>query len=156
MPNLRLRRIIDPTNRKALIIPIDHGVTMGPVEGIKNIRQIVAEIIECDNCTLVLHKGCIYNCQDILATKKNISVLLHLSASTDLNPHSNHKVLVSSIEEGLRLGADGISMHVNLGEDYETEMLNDLGIVSDECHKWGMPLLVMIYVMRRKYHVDPG
>lgn len=155
MPNLRLRRIIDPINRKALIIPIDHGVTMGPVEGIKNIRQIVAEIIECDNCTLVLHKGCIYNCQDILATKKNISVLLHLSASTDLNPHSNHKVLVSSIEEGLRLGADGISMHVNLGEDYETEMLNDLGIVSDECHKWGMPLLVMIYVRGENITLTP-
>ncbi|GEM_PF-6178666 len=70
MPNLRLRRIIDPTNQKALIIPLDHGVTMGPIEGIKNIRQIVSEIIECDNCTLVLHKGCIYSCQDILEKKK--------------------------------------------------------------------------------------
>jgi len=82
-------------------------------------------------------------------------VLLHLSASTALNPHTNHKVLVSSIEEGLRLGVDGISMHVNLGEEHETDMLNDLGIVSDECHKWGMPLLVMIYVRGENITLTP-
>lgn len=48
MANLRLRRIINPTNRKTLIIPIDHGVTMGPIEGIKNIRQIVSQANDLD------------------------------------------------------------------------------------------------------------
>lgn len=45
----------------------------------------------------------------------------------------------------MKLGADGVSVHVNLGVWSETEMMRDLGVVSKECMEWGMPLLVMIY-----------
>jgi len=38
-----------------------------------------------------------------------------------------------------------VSVHVNLGAEYEQEMLADLGMVAENCAEWGMPLLVMIY-----------
>ena len=55
------------------------------------------------------------------------------------------KELVGSVEEALKLGADWVSIHVNLGSDSENEMIRDLGIVSRACMEWGMPLLTMAY-----------
>ena len=70
---------------------------------------------------------------------------MHLSASTDLSPTKNDKVLVCTVEEAIKLGADGVSVHVNIGADMEREMLRDLGYVSRVCEEWGMPLLAMVY-----------
>ncbi len=45
----------------------------------------------------------------------------------------------------MRLGADGVSVHVNLGDTNEREMLADLGRVARSADEWGMPLLAMVY-----------
>jgi class I fructose-bisphosphate aldolase len=76
---------------------------------------------------------------------KDIGLIIHLSASTSLSPTPNAKTLVCTVEEAVKLGADGVSIHVNLGNGDEKEMLNDLGRVSREARTWGMPLLAMIY-----------
>jgi fructose-bisphosphate aldolase/2-amino-3,7-dideoxy-D-threo-hept-6-ulosonate synthase len=57
----------------------------------------------------------------------------------------NRKMLTGSVEEALRLGADGVSLHINVGGKEEPEMLEQLGMIADECHKWNMPLLAMMY-----------
>jgi class I fructose-bisphosphate aldolase len=54
-------------------------------------------------------------------------------------------VLVSSVEEAMVLGADCVSIHINIGAITETKMLEDFGKVSKECLRWGMPLLAMMY-----------
>ncbi len=43
------------------------------------------------------------------------------------------------------MGADAVSMHVNIGADSEARMLSDLGRTAIECMEWGMPLLAMMY-----------
>jgi class I fructose-bisphosphate aldolase len=55
------------------------------------------------------------------------------------------KHLVCSVEEAIKYGADGVSVHVNLGPHTEGKMLEDLGYVSQKCNEWGMPLLAMVY-----------
>jgi len=72
-------------------------------------------------------------------------LIIHLSASTSLSPYPNVKTLVCSVEEAIKLGADAVSIHVNLGNGQEKEMLKDFGKVSYEARMWGMPLLAMIY-----------
>jgi fructose-bisphosphate aldolase/2-amino-3,7-dideoxy-D-threo-hept-6-ulosonate synthase len=54
-------------------------------------------------------------------------------------------MLSGTVEEALRLGADGVSLHINVGGKEEPEMLEQLGRTADECHKWNMPLLAMMY-----------
>ena len=75
-------------------------------------------------------------------------LIIHLSASTALasGAQSTRKELVSTVEQAIRLGATGISTHVNLGSDFEADQLKDMGLVAEECDKWGMPLLAMMYV----------
>jgi DhnA family fructose-bisphosphate aldolase class Ia len=43
------------------------------------------------------------------------------------------------------MGAYGVSVHVNLGNEHQSRMLGDLGRVADQCAKLNIPLLAMMY-----------
>ena len=47
-------------------------------------------------------------------------------------------------------GADAVSVHVNLGSETESEMLQELGEISETCSYWGIPLLAMMYPRGQK------
>ena len=36
---IRLERIIDRNSGKTVIVPMDHGVTVGPIEGLEDMRS---------------------------------------------------------------------------------------------------------------------
>jgi len=74
-----------------------------------------------------------------------MGLIVHLSAGTSLSVDPNAKTLVCTVEEAIQLGADGVSVHVNIGNGHDREMLSDLGKISCSAAKWGMPLLAMIY-----------
>ena len=72
--------------------------------------------------------------------------LSFISGSTNLSPDPLRKVEVCSVEDAVCMGADAVSIHINFGNSFEGEMLRDLGEVSGQCHRWGVPLMVMAYV----------
>jgi fructose-bisphosphate aldolase/2-amino-3,7-dideoxy-D-threo-hept-6-ulosonate synthase len=76
---------------------------------------------------------------------KDIGMILHLSASTSLSPDPNNKVLITPVEDAIRMGADAVSVHINIGAETECNMLQSLGITASRCREWGMPLLAMMY-----------
>jgi predicted phospho-2-dehydro-3-deoxyheptonate aldolase len=142
---LRTRRLFHPRSNRTLLVPMDHGVTVGPIAGIENVRGAVSECIDGCASGIILHKGCIKMCHDLLLSDPRLSVLLHVSGSVSLSPQSDQKVQVATVEEGVRLGADGISVHVNIGPDDDQLMLGALGGLSEACDRFGMPLLAMMY-----------
>ena len=93
---------------------------------------------------LVLYKGMLGLLERV--SDKLPGIFMHLSASSELGCSLHHKVLIGTVEEALRRGADGVSIHVNLGTPDEPEMLRDLGRVGEACAQWQVPLLVMMYV----------
>jgi DhnA family fructose-bisphosphate aldolase class Ia len=60
-------------------------------------------------------------------------------------------VLVKTVEEAIKFGADAVSVHVNVGAQNESEMLATLGQISERCDYWGMPLLAMMYLSTSCY-----
>jgi predicted phospho-2-dehydro-3-deoxyheptonate aldolase len=135
----RLRRIFDDDG-KTVIIPMDHGVTSGPIQGLANVQSIIDKLVAGGADAVVLHKGAAKN-----VDTKRLGLIIHVSASTKIGPDANWKVKVCSIEEAIRLGCDAVSIHVNLGADHEHEMLTELGKLADECDVWDVPLLAMMY-----------
>ncbi|MEN3034236.1 MAG: 2-amino-3,7-dideoxy-D-threo-hept-6-ulosonate synthase [Aquificaceae bacterium] len=140
---LRLERIFNRNSQKTLIVPMDHGVSSGPIEGIVNIREAIEDVANAGANAVVLHKGMVK--AGHRGKGKDIGLIVHLSASTDWAITRNDKVLVCTVEEAIKLGADGVSVHVNIGADMEREMLREFGYVSKVCEEWGMPLLAMVY-----------
>ncbi|CCJ36959.1 2-amino-3,7-dideoxy-D-threo-hept-6-ulosonate synthase [Methanoculleus bourgensis] len=148
---IRLERIMDRNTGRAVIIPMDHGFTMGQIEGLRNMTGIVSEVSEAGANAIVLHKGMVKGGHR--KRGKDIGLIVHLSASTSMNPDPNDKVLVCTVEEAVALGADAVSIHINLGAPNESRMIESAGAVVRDCNRWGMPLLIMIYP--RGKGIDP-
>jgi len=135
----RLKRIFRDDGR-TVIIPMDHGVTAGPITGLVRMQEIIDQLLEGEVDAVVLHKG----------VAKNVDVgkaglIVHLSGITKLGPDPDNKVQICSVEEALRIGGDAVSVHVNVGAQQEEKMLVKLGGVADDCDEYGVPLLAMMY-----------
>ncbi len=141
--SIRLERIMDRNTGNCVIVPMDHGVSIGPTEGLVNMKKTVDDVANGGATAVLMHKGLIRYSHR--TSGHDIGLILHLSASTDIGVTSNSKVLVATVEEALKIGADAVSVHINVGAETEPQMLSDLGAVSKECNEWGMPLLVMAY-----------
>jgi len=141
--NIRMERIINRDTGNAVVVPMDHGISIGPVDGIIDMKRTVNAVSSGGATAVLMQKGLIpYGHR---TEGSDVGLILHLSASTSIGSTSNTKVLVATVEEAIKLGADAVSIHVNLGADTEPQMLADFGKVSRECSEWGMPLLVMSY-----------
>ncbi|MDP3065897.1 MAG: 2-amino-3,7-dideoxy-D-threo-hept-6-ulosonate synthase [Methanobacteriaceae archaeon] len=153
---IRIERILNRKTGRCVIVPMDHGVSVGPVPGIINMTETIDEVASGGANAVIMHKG-------IVGTGhrgygRDIGLIIHLSASTSLGPDPDHKVLVTSVEKAIQMGADAVSVHVNVGSEKEPEMLMHLGSISEICDNWGMPLIAMMYPRGKKitneHHVD--
>ena len=147
---VRLNRIM--REGKMLCIPMDHGISNGPIAGLERPQDI---IYGCGGITsVIINKGILKS----LPRPPDVGVLVHFSSSTSLSTSPNRKMLTGSVEEAVRMGADGVSVHINIGGKEEPEMLEQLGRVSEQCQMWGMPLLAMMYPRGEnvKNPHDPG
>ena len=101
-------------------------------------------IYKCENhglTSVIINKGILKT----LPKPTKIGLLVHFSSSTSLSTAPNRKMLSGSVKEALRLGADGVSLHINIGGKEEPEMIEQLGSISEQCHEWNVPLLAMMY-----------
>ena len=135
----RLKRIMQK-DHKTVIVPMDHGVTVGPIQGLTNMQQIIDKLVKGGADAVLVHKGIARN-TDV----DDVGLIVMLSGMSNLSPNVNGKVQVCSVQEAIRLGADAVSVHVNIGAQDEDKMLSNLGSVAEECDVYGMPLLAMMY-----------
>lgn len=135
----RLQRILGEDG-KTMIVPMDHGVTDGPILGLRDMKTTLKNVIAGKADAIIVHKG--------IAQKFDtgrVGLIIHLTGSTKLSPDPNLKVQVCSVKEALRLGADGVSVHINVGSSQEHNMLKEMGRIEEDCERLGVPLLAMMY-----------
>lgn len=139
---IRLNRIF--ANGTAAIMPIDHGVTMGMLQGIDDYIGLIQSMLSTGLDGIVAHKGIIQKLLNLDGVER-LNIFQHLSASTSFY-EPNHKVIVSTVEEALRNGIDQVSIHLNLNVPQEREMMRDFAGIAESCERWGVPLMAMVYV----------
>jgi predicted phospho-2-dehydro-3-deoxyheptonate aldolase len=145
---IRLERIIDRNSGKTVIIPMDHGVTVGPIAGLEDMRETVSKVVAGGANAILMHKGIVG--AGHRGTGRDVGLIIHLSGGSTLSPDPNAKELVCTVEEAIKLGADAVSVHINLGAETDKEMLGQLGFISERCLEWQMPLVAMMYTRGAK------
>lgn len=141
---LRMARLSRPRDDKYLFVPLDHSMAVGPIADEGGFNRLVSDIATGGADALIVHKGRSRTIEPELLG--GCALVVHLSASTEHAQDSDAKVIVGDVDEALRLGADAVSVHVNVGSDTEATQLADLGTVAATCDRWGVPLLAMIYL----------
>lgn len=145
---IRMERIISRKSGKTVIVPMDHGVSVGPIQGLEDMVKAISDIAEGGANAVLMHKGIVG--AGHRGYGRDIGLIVHLSGGTSLSEYPNNRVQVTSVKEAVRLGADAVSVHVNIGSENEGEMLHNLGMVAEQCNEYGMPLLAMMYARGKK------
>jgi class I fructose-bisphosphate aldolase len=141
---IRWSRFVGQASGRGLIVPIDHGLTLGPIDGLVSVRDMGRWMRHPAINGVIAHKGMIGRLADagLLAGR---GVMVHLNGATAIGERPDTKHLLTSVETALRLGADGVSVQVNFRPDNHAHNLGVLGRVVDEAERYGLPVLAMVY-----------
>ena len=127
---------------------MDHGLTVGTIKGLEDLADIVDKVAIGGANAVLMHSGMVGAGHRQYG--QDIGLIIHLSGATSLTPDPDRKVLVCSVERALKMGADGVSIHINIGADEEPEMLQDAHRVVESSREWGLPLIAMMYPRGKK------
>jgi len=139
----KLKRFFPAPDGRAVILSLDHGASEGMLPGLVHLPSLIEQISVRNVQGVVLNKG--YARSHGLSLNPDTPLILQLSAGTRHGLPTWNKALVCSIPEALRLGAEAVSVQINIGNDLEDRMLADFGSVTEEAHQLGLPVLAVIY-----------
>jgi fructose-bisphosphate aldolase/2-amino-3,7-dideoxy-D-threo-hept-6-ulosonate synthase len=131
------------TGGRIVMVPMDHGITLGAVDGLRDVESTIDAVTSSGADAVLTQKGL---APRVHPNKNGAGYLIHLNASTVLGPApSNDKRVTGTVREAVRAGADAVSLHLNVGSEYEPKQIEDLARVTDEADEYGMPVLAMAY-----------
>ncbi|ODR83028.1 fructose-bisphosphate aldolase [Haladaptatus sp. W1] len=125
-----------------VIVPMDHGITLGAVRGLKDIESTIDAVTRGGADAVLTQKGI---APRVHPNKNDAGYIVHLNASTTIGPDSNDKRMTGTVQEAIAAGADAVSLHLNVGSNYEPKQITDLAEVCDTAGKFGIPVLAMSY-----------
>lgn len=134
--SIRMRRILSQSG--TVIVPIDH-----PIEGyypeLEEPNRLAREFVEAQVDAILVRRGTLFRVYDTVAGK--MGIIYRTTGATGTSPDPSYQVLLSSVREALRLGADAIVDTVTIGHPKEHEMFHWFGMLSDEAHQQELPLV---------------
>lgn len=140
----RLERI--GTDGRIVNIPMDHGITIGATDGLRDIEETVEAVTRGGADSVLTQKGL---ADRVHQNKNGKGYIIHLNGSTTVGPDPNDKRMTGSVEEAIKLGADAVSLHLNVGSDHEPAQLEQLADITAEAARFGIPVLAMTYARGR-------
>ncbi|MFW5937521.1 MAG: 2-amino-3,7-dideoxy-D-threo-hept-6-ulosonate synthase [Halanaeroarchaeum sp.] len=123
-------------------VPMDHGITMGPVRGLVDIESTIDAVTRAGADAVLTQKGIASRVHE---NKNDKGYIVHLNGSTTIGPDEADKRVTGTIEDAVRAGADAVSFHINVGSDHEPEQIEDLAALTTEADRLGLPVLAMAY-----------
>ena len=136
----RLARI--GTGGQFLVVPMDHGITLGAVTGLKDIESTIDAVTRGGADSVLTQRGIAPRVHD---NKNGAGYIVHLNGSTSIGPDENDKRPTGTVEDAIRAGADAVSFHINVGSEHEPGQITQLGDLTSAAAEYGIPVLAMTY-----------
>lgn len=141
---VRLSHITNPESGNSVMIAMDHGVVIGPVDGIIDPVKTVKLLSPVRPDTFFMPIGLVKKVYPIFIENR-VPFIVALDTCTHMGPEPDYFMLSDSVEHALCFGASAVSMHVLVGPEKTSDMLKGLAKVSEACDRFGMPLLAIMY-----------
>jgi len=136
----RLARI--GTGGRYLVVPMDHGITLGAVKGLVDLESTVDAVTRGGADAVLTQRGV---ADRVHPNKNDAGYICHVNGSTSIGPDEMDKRATGSVEDAIRAGADAVSFHINVGSEHEPDQITGLSEVTSEADRYGMPTLAMAY-----------
>lgn len=133
----RLNRLFK--NENIIILPIDDMLISGPEKGLKKSNDLFKDDMLSKVSAVLGYKGSFFR-----NNATDIEYIQNITASTTRS-NSTNKIIVSSVEKAVISDAVAVASHINISSKYESNMLQQAGMISDEADKYGIPFFCLSY-----------
>ena len=135
----RLKRLFRGPEGRCLLVPLDHGPWLGPVEGIVQPRAVVERLLAGGANALLVSPGFARAVEPVLDPAT--AVVLRVSLAMGLAPDATQETPVATVDTALRMDADAVAVSIFFGRGGETATMRYLGRLAERCSRFGMPVL---------------
>ena len=149
---IRLGDLFDPTDHSSLIIDTSITASLGAVSGLENIKKTVSKINTiCDG--IIVNPGQLEHHADLLGGARRAAPIVRLDWTNYTRDESFclpavdiHRVLISGVEDALRLGASAVLMRYLMGfdDEFEAENVQSVSLQAKDAYRESLPFIVEI------------
>lgn len=140
----RLRRTL-PSDRVAIIMPIDHGLIFDRIEGLETPSAPVAAWAGNDVTGFMMTPGQVRQTERFFAAHPGLTRVLTIDTYYDYRElEGGSHDLITTVEEAVRLGVDAVKMLFpwNMSKSERVAMCKRVGEVVASCDRWDIPLVL--------------
>lgn len=140
---VRMSRLVNPKSNKMMAITVDHAISRGiaNMTGIQDIQSAIDKILRGKPDALTMTKGIAEHC--MWKHVGEASILMKISNPAPAN--LTRDVVFGTVDEAIRMGADGVSVGAITMGDFQGKQFEEIGKISEECMRKGMPLIGHVY-----------
>lgn len=149
---IRLSRIIDPRDDRAVVIAADHGYMLGPIKGVIDLEKTISSVASGGADGILVSPGQASRIGYLFKGKKSPAMLIRADwtnafrSKTYTLPsrHVQHRYMTSP-ERAQALGADAIVIYFFVGyadDREEAEHVSKVARFARECDQIGLPFIV--------------
>lgn len=133
----RLNRILARDGR-ALIVAMDHGAIQGPT-GLEQPGEVIRQVIAGGADAILTTYGISRTfCKELSPAGL---ILRTDGGQSTIGPDISESAPLYTVEDALRLGADGVVANAGPGHRNEVKHMEWLSTLSSECDRWGVVLV---------------
>jgi DhnA family fructose-bisphosphate aldolase class Ia len=134
----RMYRLFRDSGR-SVVIALDHGMGSNVYPALANPAPVLEAIIAGGADAILTSPGVIRQFRDHL---KSVGVIMRVDGgNSTVKGGSPDMRLLYSVEDALRLGADGVICMGFPGTVLESQTLGNLAQLANQCQSWGVPLM---------------
>lgn len=141
----RLRRTL-PSDRVAIIMPVDHGLIFDRIKGLETPSAPFAAWADKGVTGFMMTPGQVKQTETFFAKNGHLSRVLTIDTYYDYREQDGlgSHGLITTVEEAVRMGVDAVKMLFpwNMSNKERVEMSTRVGAVVTACDRWDIPLVL--------------
>jgi len=153
MPNdlgkrIRSSRFFNRKTNRAVIVPMDHALYLGPIGGLTNPVETLQKVIEGGADAVLMAPGQARICLSGFLGKGAPSLILRLDTTnlfrSVLPATTGSETLIATVEDAVRYGADAVITYFFIGyerDEAEASNIENVASIARECEKYAMPYI---------------
>jgi len=157
---LRQSRIINPETGRAIIVAMDHGLFLGPVEGLATTRRAIERVLPGNPDAIQLSPGMVRANRGLFMGKGKPAIVLRVDATNiwrkKPEPTPGYYAHVAPAKAAVQLGADAVVTFLLAGHEddsHEARNLEALSVIGQDCQEFGIPFIIEPLAIKKGVHV---